>query len=205
MGTSSINSSLWTISLELKLYLALLFFWLIRIPGKKYILIALLIISIVAGQFFAIEIDEYITRLIGKQITTFGYLTYGSMFLAGVCCYVFRNKITIKPYWIFLIALLFTSINIKNSLITGILLIAVLNLFVAVSRVNFLKKITPNADLSYGIYVFAFPVQQVVANYLHPDNTWSFFFLVLVCILPLAIFSWYLIERKALHLKKLVR
>jgi peptidoglycan/LPS O-acetylase OafA/YrhL len=51
-------------------------------------------------------------------------------------------------------------------------------------------------DLSYGVYLYAFPVQQAVLFFL-PDATYP----VLLCVvftLPLAFFSWHLVERPAL-------
>ncbi len=52
-------------------------------------------------------------------------------------------------------------------------------------------------DFSYGMYLYAFPVQQVVLLYL-PSNPWA----IPVCVaatLPLAILSWHLVEKPTLR------
>jgi peptidoglycan/LPS O-acetylase OafA/YrhL len=82
-----------------------------------------------------------------------------------------------------------------------LILIPAVNLFAATKGVSFIKKITPNADLSYGIYVFAFPFQQIVANYLRPENTREFFLLTILFVLPFALFSWFMVEKKHLALR----
>ena len=54
-------------------------------------------------------------------------------------------------------------------------------------------------DFSYGVYVYAFPCQQMLAALLGKDlQPWSFFGLSLLLVLPLGVASWYLVERPAL-------
>jgi peptidoglycan/LPS O-acetylase OafA/YrhL len=53
------------------------------------------------------------------------------------------------------------------------------------------------ADISYGLYVYAFPIQQVLASL-----GWLTFPASLLATLPLAIMSWYLVEKPALTLKR---
>lgn len=51
-------------------------------------------------------------------------------------------------------------------------------------------------DVSYGMYIYAFPVQQLVAHTgIHTVNLWLFDAVALVATIPLAILSWRLIER----------
>ena len=205
MGHSSVNSSLWTICLELKLYLGLLIFWLLKIPGKKYFLFLMIVTFLIAGQVYPDKTDFFIYKLIGRHVNIFGQFTCILVFLTGILVNIYKQKIVIKNYWLIIILILFIAIVKFSSLrLLVFILIPAVNLFVATKGLHFLKKITPKSDLSYGIYVFAFPFQQVVANYLHPQNTWLFFFLTLLIVLPFAFFSWFMVEKKALSLKKIV-
>ena len=52
------------------------------------------------------------------------------------------------------------------------------------------------ADLSYGIYIYAFPVQQVLAS-----HGWLTLPAAVLAVLPFAAVSWFLVERPALSLK----
>ncbi len=205
LGHSSVNSSLWTICLELKLYLGLLFFWLLKIPGKKYFLFLLIIVLLLAGQVLPDKTDLLIYNLIGKHVNIFGEFTYTLVFLTGVLINIYKQKILIKNYWLILILILFiVVVKFPDLRMLAFILIPAINLFVATKGLYLLKKITPRADLSYGIYVFAFPFQQVVANYLFPISTWTFFLLTVLIVFPFALFSWYMVEKKALSLKGLV-
>ena len=58
-------------------------------------------------------------------------------------------------------------------------------------------------DVSYGVYIYAFPVQQllVIAG-LGTLGVAPFALLALACTLPLAWLSWTLIEKPALRLKR---
>ncbi len=58
-------------------------------------------------------------------------------------------------------------------------------------------------DLSYGIYIFAYPAQQTVSYLLGPAVTWWWnVALSLPVVLALAWLSWHLVEAPALSLKR---
>ena len=64
------------------------------------------------------------------------------------------------------------------------------------------KRLVKN-DLSYGIYIYAFPVQQLVCGYTVSRNIGWLVTLVVSSVLTfmLAALSWFLIERPALRLR----
>ena len=69
------------------------------------------------------------------------------------------------------------------------------------SHSNLLSRLTQHGDFSYGIYIYAFPVQQTVSM-LRPHAGMGFFLascttLTLLC----GILSWHFVERHALRLK----
>jgi peptidoglycan/LPS O-acetylase OafA/YrhL len=57
-------------------------------------------------------------------------------------------------------------------------------------------------DLSYGIYIYGFPVQQTLVYYFGMDHI-SLIFTSLIISAMLAYLSWHLIEAPALKLKNL--
>jgi peptidoglycan/LPS O-acetylase OafA/YrhL len=52
------------------------------------------------------------------------------------------------------------------------------------------------ADLSYGVYIYAFPLQQVLAAYGQLNVATA-----VLAVIPFALMSWFLVERPALRLK----
>jgi peptidoglycan/LPS O-acetylase OafA/YrhL len=199
---AAVNSSLWSVSLELKLYLGLMIVWLLKIPGKIILLISLLFLLIIPGYFFHEQLAELLGKFVGKNFNFYIYTTFCPLFLIGTLCTIYKHKIIIKNYWIFLIvpAALF-SLYFEFYPLASFILLPAFILYLATRQSTLIKRIVPKADLSYGIYVFAYPVQQLVVNYLNPQKPFVIFVLTLIFVLPLAVMSWYLIERKALQLK----
>ncbi len=88
------------------------------------------------------------------------------------------NPTIIPAYWILLIPLAwFLSIRFRWFAATTFLLVPAAILYTAVNFIRWTKRITPVQDLSYGIYIWAFPIQQLVVNYLHLQNPLSILFL----------------------------
>jgi peptidoglycan/LPS O-acetylase OafA/YrhL len=59
-----------------------------------------------------------------------------------------------------------------------------------------------SGDYSYGLYVFAFPIQQVVASGPGAGHPWLSLLVTVPVTALLAFLSWHLIEAPALSLKK---
>jgi peptidoglycan/LPS O-acetylase OafA/YrhL len=64
-----------------------------------------------------------------------------------------------------------------------------------------LTRITATGDYSYGVYIYAFPVQQAIA-FLYPQLNFGIYVALCTAVtLTLAIFSWHLVEKAALAFK----
>jgi peptidoglycan/LPS O-acetylase OafA/YrhL len=67
-----------------------------------------------------------------------------------------------------------------------------------------IRRVARHGDLSYGTYIYAFPIQQLLA--LYGLNRWgmpAYVALVLAGTLPIAFLSWWLVERPWLSLKRI--
>jgi peptidoglycan/LPS O-acetylase OafA/YrhL len=57
-------------------------------------------------------------------------------------------------------------------------------------------------DLSYGVYIYAFPIQQMLASFwLVRLNPVVFFVIATAATLPVAASSWFVVEKRATELK----
>lgn len=60
-------------------------------------------------------------------------------------------------------------------------------------------------DFSYGIYIYGFPVQQTIVYFMdNRVNVLEMIVLSFLFTIPLAIFSWFAVEKKALKLKDII-
>ena len=178
-----VNGSLWTLHYEAGCYLLV---FALGISGllNRYVLSGLLAIALVCSW-----------RYIGGPPAEFG-----SLFLGGAALYVW------KPPLRFWIAAACSAVWVA-SLWTGFRMVsavfgAYVILYIGLSPSVRLPKMTRWGDLSYGTYIWAFPVQQSVSFAFGAAITWYANFLISApIILACALFSWHFVEGPALSLK----
>jgi peptidoglycan/LPS O-acetylase OafA/YrhL len=173
-----VNGSLWTLRVEFTLYLAL------GLLGAAKLLKPLTMAAIalvLASAAFALQAVPHTispglvrTSLIGAQ--------YAFLFFAGALLRLFDRPL---PAW---------------SLGSALLLLTpawILGLPILVVWLGSRRSIRLPADLSYGLYIYAFPVQQLLAS-----HGLLSFWTSLAATLPFAAASWFVVERPALRLKQ---
>ena len=195
-----VNGSLWTVPYEAECYLALAglaVFGIVRRPklfmsGFLLLLCGLYVWTLVFG-----ETGPPRGTATGRQLVLF--------FLGGVLLYLWRGKI---PYsgWIALAAAAASAafISSHQAIYLLPLPVAYLTLYLGLQTPRKLPVIF-NGDYSYGIYLYAFPIQQSVSYLLPKGQPWYVNVLVsLLFVGPFAAFSWHCIEKPTLRLKKYI-
>jgi peptidoglycan/LPS O-acetylase OafA/YrhL len=194
-----VNISLWTIPIEVRLYLILLMSSLLGIFSRKY----LMLICWFLGILFCIALVFHFSfvSIIPRPIIWDSSLMM--FFLSGSVAYIFRQKIKFNAF--ICVALLLVYIFLAKVLPS---LRYVLEFpFLTYSILFFANGIYVfpllKIDLSYGIYLYSYPVQAAV-QFLFGNslNLVEFFIIITVVTVLFAIASWYFIEKKALMLKK---
>jgi peptidoglycan/LPS O-acetylase OafA/YrhL len=202
----SVNASLWSLSLELKLYTGLFLLSYIKNNRLANQLIffgtaILIIVGILPSQ----EVQTTLRHILWPHFVLSPYTGLTVYFLIGIICYRYRDRINIPGYCVFLLPAAFLVSEWGHFFsLSGFVIIPAAVLFFAVNGTAFVSKITPRADFSYGLYVWAFPVQQLVINYLYSSNKLLVFLITLGLTLLPAAASWYWVESKALKAKNVV-
>ncbi len=190
---TSANGSLWTIPLELRLYLVVAALGLLglfkRTKGLPIILALLLIAQIYIQEFDLFDRS----RISASPIP---------LFLIGALFFSLRNKLSHR--WVWLLVSFGLWYPLRAVPVAGHLLF-VLSFCYGFHLLTKVRKI-PSLDVgrfgdySYGVYLYSAPIQQILV-WKGVTNGWSVFAWSLVLSLLAGIASWHLIEKRALKLK----
>jgi peptidoglycan/LPS O-acetylase OafA/YrhL len=200
-----VNGSLWTLKYEVLCYCTIAMLLSLKLTESLNIriLVALAVIGAVAQQLHALDRIEHIESglyrvlltNVGNMIVQFAY------FAVGAAIHLGRHRLPLNiglAAALVAITLVGSTLGILNLLLP--FAVGYLVIVFGLMKLRFAAKVT-RGDYSYGLYVWAFPVQQTIIQ-LVPDYVfwWANIALALPVTLMLAAASWHCIERPALTL-----
>lgn len=195
-----INGSLWTLPIEFMMYLALAALWaalwILRSWRSRVLRAIIIVMSIVLiGAIFS----NYIRGLEENYILRMVY-----MFVLGAAMHVLRTRISLTPtYLTIAISLLAVSMLDKEFfffiylLTFGYILIGLA--YLPGGKIRGFNRI---GDFSYGIYIYAFPIQQSPMATVKGLGVLQLTVAAGVLTIAAGALSWHLIEKHALRLKR---
>ncbi len=201
-SNTAINGSLWTMGFEFFFYLVLLLLFPFR--KFKWVIIFLLIITILGllyGNLFHIESLKHVNFKLRVDFI----VELGFFFMIGSFWSVIEwNSIPYRAHLAILAILIsLTIIYLKLNPIWLGFAWPYLVLYIGQGSSKLAGWIHENIeDPSYGIYLYAFPVQQLIIYYLHPSVMVLLWTSTIISFI-LGIASWKLIEKKMLRFKNL--
>lgn len=190
----SVNGSLWTLPIEVWMY-----FWvavlgsLSLLKGKKsfnlfFIFLCLMYAQSSSGNFF-IAHEPRTAQL-------------ALLFMLGTFFYVNRDKMPLGFVSLSALALLvYVTLAFPFSLFIKSIFFSYFVLLLALHPKLKLPSIDRWGDISYGIYIYAFPVQQTLAYLMPQVQPISMFIISTIITFVLAMLSWHLVEKPALKMK----
>lgn len=197
-----INASLWTLPYEFTCYLLLLILGLCGVMKNKYISLLFFAATFFVRIFFFDSVREFIIPVLGIDMERFYDLFL--LFLSGMMYYQFREKIPFHSL-LFAAALIVSFLVKETDAAPFIYLFSIpyMIFFVAFAKAGALNKTGTYGDFSYGIYLWAFPVQQTIVHFSNGNIPLSVMILLsLVFTFVMGMLSWHGIEKRALRLKK---
>lgn len=188
------NGSLWTLFYEFLCYL--LIGVLLSLPQRWRG-------PVVAAAFAVTAVGGQLT--VHRTGTVADFLSLAPVFLAGSLLYLYRDKVPVAwPLGVAALVLtpLAGELNVVSSIGAPVIVYAVFWLGIVLP----LQKVGKRNDISYGVYIYAYPVQQLVAAAgWNRHGVGLYIVLSILLTLPLAAASWFAVERPALELKKRLR
>jgi peptidoglycan/LPS O-acetylase OafA/YrhL len=196
----AVNGSLWTLPYEIEMYawLAILgsalryahgrFGWHVVKPSFLVIALTALAASL-ADHFHPFESTHFI-RLF-------------CMFFLGVGVYVYRGHIYLSTrlFLAFTVVLLLSTADQDAFFVVYSLTLPYLVFYAAYVPSGAIRRFNQAGDYSYGIYIYAFPVQQSVAHLMPGVSVPTLLLAAFAATLVLAYLSWHLIEKQCLSRK----
>jgi len=206
---NAINGSLWVIPYLLSMYVVLYVFARMKFLQKRYLLLIAYLaawpVVILKPTISVPSLVQEITGLPGWYLHSFFIMKFCDLyllFMIGVLISVFRDMFKTR-----LNLLILTAFLIAASYWTGFVLIVHYMVFPAMIIVigsasfRWQRNIIADRDISYGLYIYAFPVQQTIVQVLPTICFWGMFMLTMIVTTVLAVLSWKFVENPAQRLK----
>ncbi|OCB64201.1 acyltransferase [Mycobacterium malmoense] len=190
------NGSLWSLIWELLCYVAVALIGIAGLANRRWVSPLLLVVGICAALAFP--------PLTFPGAWTIPQLAARSaiMFAAGAVMYQWRDAIPAR--WS--LVAVSTVIVCAAGFLPDYRIVAALPLAYAVIVSGTLirsRRLRLRTDLSYGLYIYAFPTQQILAACgLVTLTPFVFFGVSALATLPLAALSWFVIEKPSMSLKR---
>ena len=168
---------------------------------KKEFILALTVISWIGLVFIQLSEKSITTHQMPESIHQ--HLRFTNYFLVGMCFYLYRNAIRITlPYTIAaVVCCVLTSIFGGFNLALPLCGVYLLSVF-AFAPFSPLHRFAHRADLSYGVYLYAWPIKQLVLYFGGVNmNPYVLFIIALPATCIAASLSWFLVEKPCLQLK----
>lgn len=193
---TAINGSLWTMKVEVMFYISVPFiFWILKRYNKLWIMIAIFLIAIIYEYCFTKLYEQtnndfylLVRKQFGSQLI---YFYSGTFILLYFDCFIKYLK------FLFPIAIIIYYFQDSYYLLTYLeplaLATIIIGLAYSLKYLNFLRKYD---NISYGMYLYHFPVTQAVVYYIAPHSTiYIAFILSLLLTIIISLISWKLIEK----------
>ena len=199
----AINGSLWSLSYEFTLYILLMFLFPFR-TNKKCTRILLTIAFIIA--FFLLQFRPFFLNRF------FGYIMLSSTLMYKLSVFFFAGSILslfdLKKYntlvtrviiaFSLVLSVIFSCYNIVSPILLPLLVLMLAKIHTA--PLHIIEK--KFGDISYGVYIYGFFVQQILMNYFNLSPL-ILMIISLIITYILAYNSWHLIEKRSLKYKNL--
>lgn len=207
---NAVNGSLWILPLLFKLYIIILAFGLIGLLFKKRFVLLLTLILIFAYLCNSISYLAFTKPFF--DIIHYNDFSHFLMidvslaaifFMIGAVYYFYDDIITydfkIAIFFVFIWILSFKSMFFTMA---SMLCLPYIIIYIGKNSSYPLNNVDRYGDFSYGLYIYAFPVQQTIAHFFKGISVLEMFLFSSILTILLSYLSLKLIEDNALKLRK---
>lgn len=195
----AVNGSLWTMPTEVRMYATLAALWAaLYLFGPRREHAFRQAVVALAGLALATNFADHFGFHSGND-----FWRLSAMFFTGAACQVLKERLVLsgRVFALLLGGVLLSALGREAFFIVYTLSLAYLLLWLAYVPAGAARRFNRLGDYSYGVYIYAFPVQQSLMA-LVPDLSVAQMIAASTAVtLTLAALSWHLVEKRALALK----
>jgi peptidoglycan/LPS O-acetylase OafA/YrhL len=190
------NGSIWTLRIEIGLYILVMLLGLLGLFKKRIVFLSLTMAPLLLLIF---NLDSGLKSMLPHSLATIlsdaTIISLPICFAFGGLIYLYKEKFYLSiPLALTALASLLMT---ENWLVRSLSYTYAAFVFGYNPKV-YIKKFNFKYDISYGIYVLSWPIQQSLIYMKVTENPYLLFLASMTLVLPLALFSWVAIENPAL-------
>jgi peptidoglycan/LPS O-acetylase OafA/YrhL len=198
MEPGQVNIPLWTVKYELLAYLSFLAIPLLRIFGSRPAM------ALLASTFGALLVISYRTHAFDASMAG-SLIRFGFCFTLGMLAFTCRSRIVL--HWPLAMGGLILALWLSPTPLGQLVSVIAFGYFAATlggTNLPGLSRATRHTDLSYGVYLYSFPIQQALLARFGTSLPMAILMSLCAAMMTLGIayLSWRWIESPALSLKQ---
>lgn len=194
---SVVNGSLWTLGPEVEMYLILFALGILATISRRLGVIRWSVVAIAVCA----AAPYFMNGNFDNSSDEYSRLTF--LFFLGASCYLLKDRIPFKrsAFFALLAVVLLSAPDRRVFFFAFSIALPYLVFYLAYGFGGRIRAFNRCGDYSYGIYIYAFPVEQTTAHLVPGIPVASLMGISAIVTLVLAILSWHLLEKRALLLK----
>jgi peptidoglycan/LPS O-acetylase OafA/YrhL len=196
--TQAVNGSLWTLPYEAFAYVGVAVLGVLGIMRRRALVAGVAVVALLAFEFAVVE------RTISAPYAVLGItqraaIHLGAFFLLGMALSAYRDRLRV-PTLLAVGGALFvlsfpTGVALLFALGVGAMVIAL-----GMAQNTGVARFHRYGDPSYGIYIFSFPIQQLLVYLGYSPDPVVFFGVSAVISVAAGYLSWWVVEKPAMRL-----
>lgn len=186
----AVNGSLWTLFVEVECYAT------VAVAG----LLGALRPRLFPGFALLFVVGQVLFRWHDFPAERHAFALLSLPFFLGAACYVYRFRVPLSgPLALALALLAFATSASPVFNLTYPIAVTYASLWFGMTDIPVARKYNRVGDYSYGIYVYAFPIQQTIVAFLGSVSPLGLMALSMPASIALAFLSWTFVERPSLN------